>query len=404
MDNKEKKTREAVFNLEFVEKVKASQNEPSDPHIFDITVQSPDRDKEVILVDGLDIGNYTDIPVVLADHTLSIQAIIGRSKWIRKYGDRLRAKVIYAPTQLGQEVKALVEGGFIRGASIRFIPYEWTEEPDKIKAFGFDPDKVVRVYTKSELLEWSLVAVPSNPKAMTTADIGRAETKTIDEDEKVEQTGDEKPEQSSGSEEADSEINKAVVKSVTPFLDLEIVDQKWDATKSIKQLRKWASSDGSGNPDTIDWNKYRKGFFWRDDENKDKFTAYKLPYCYVQDGKLVAVKRGLFAVMGALMGARGGVDIPEADRKKVYNVLVKYYKKMDVEPPEYKVVKFFYEAFVSILDPDVLGAVNSTGDTQRAEEKETKAVDKGVYVVALLKAMAEMLNKEKQEVKNGSKS
>jgi len=298
------------------------------------------------------------------------------------------------PTQLGQEAKTLVEGGFIRGASIRFIPFEWVEDPEKIKELGFEPSKVLRVYTKAELLEWSLVAVPANPLAMTTANIGKAETKDISEQvEEVDKTDDEKVDRGKEVPE-DTEV-----KSVTPFLDLKIVDEKWDKNKSVKQLRKRASSDGSGNPDTIDWNKYRKGFFWRDDANKENLTAYKLPYCYVQNGELVAVKRGLFAVMAALMGARGGVDIPEADRKKIYNVLVKYYRKMDIEPPKYKVVKFFYEAFASMLEPDVLGA-NSTGDTQEKQE-EAKQEKKVVDAVAFIKAMVEVLKKERQEVKNG---
>jgi hypothetical protein len=40
--------------------------------------------------------------------------------------------------------------------------------------------------------------------------------------------------------------------------------------------------------------------------------------------------------MAALLGARGGVDIPEADREKVYRAIAKYYRKADKEPPEFR--------------------------------------------------------------------
>ena len=40
--------------------------------------------------------------------------------------------------------------------------------------------------------------------------------------------------------------------------------------------------------------------------------------------------------MAALLGARGGVDIPEDERRAVYNHIVRYYEKFDKEPPEFR--------------------------------------------------------------------
>lgn len=110
----------------------------------------------------------------------------------------------------------------------------------------------------------------------------------------------------------------------------------WDADAAEKRLRKWASSDGSGDKDKIDWGKYAEGFAWYDDSDPENFGSYKLPHHDVRDGKFVVVWRGVAAAMAALMGARGGVRIPESDRKKVYNHLAKHYREFGKEPPEYK--------------------------------------------------------------------
>ena len=46
------------------------------------------------------------------------------------------------------------------------------------------------------------------------------------------------------------------------------------------------------------------------------------------------------AAMNALVsGARGGVDIPEKDRRAVYDHLAKHYADFGKEPPDYKLIE-----------------------------------------------------------------
>ncbi len=64
--------------------------------------------------------------------------------------------------------------------------------------------------------------------------------------------------------------------------------------------------------------------------------AYKLPHHELIDGELRVVWRGVVAAMTVVNGARGGVDIPDSDRRKVYDHLAAHYREFDEEPPDYK--------------------------------------------------------------------
>ena len=109
----------------------------------------------------------------------------------------------------------------------------------------------------------------------------------------------------------------------------------WDGDAARDRLAKWASSDGSGDKDKIDWGKYAQGFAWVDPENKDNFSGYKLPHHDVKDGKLISVWGGVRAAMSALLGGRGGTSIPQADRRAVYNHLKKEYGLHDKDAPDF---------------------------------------------------------------------
>jgi len=73
---------------------------------------------------------------------------------------------------------------------------------------------------------------------------------------------------------------------------------------------------------------------WYNSANPDIKASYKLPHHRVSDKK--AVWRAVYAAMAALLGARGGVKLPDTDKQGVYNHLAKHYKQFDKEAPELK--------------------------------------------------------------------
>ena len=108
-------------------------------------------------------------------------------------------------------------------------------------------------------------------------------------------------------------------KGVIPFKETPKApeDEEWDAAKEVRQA---------------EVEDLKVICAWFDSENPNIKASYKLPH-HRAKGHAV-VWRGVAAAMKALLGARGGVAIPEKDKKGVYNHLAKHYKQFDKEPPE----------------------------------------------------------------------
>jgi hypothetical protein len=86
----------------------------------------------------------------------------------------------------------------------------------------------------------------------------------------------------------------------------------------------------------MDWDRYASVHAYYDPENREVKYGYKLPFAKVIDGRIHVVWRGVAAVMGILLGARGGVDISDEDRRRAYDLMVRYYEKFGKEAPEFR--------------------------------------------------------------------
>jgi ATP-dependent protease ClpP protease subunit len=110
-------------------------------------------------------------------------------------------------------------------------------------------------------------------------------------------------------------------------------DTSWDGAAAVGRMRKWASSDGSGSKDKIDWTKYRNGFAWYDEKNVEDFGSYKLPHHDVSNGGLVTSRQGTIAAGDAVSGSRGGTSIPESELGGVRSHLQKHYAQFGLKAP-----------------------------------------------------------------------
>lgn len=109
--------------------------------------------------------------------------------------------------------------------------------------------------------------------------------------------------------------------------------------------REW-QWDGTDKLDTMietgGWDLVANAHAWHDPREDPEHDppqekgVYKLPHHELIDGRLHVVWRGVVAAMTVVNGARGGVDIPDSDRRKVYEHLAEHYREFDEEPPELK--------------------------------------------------------------------
>ena len=122
-------------------------------------------------------------------------------------------------------------------------------------------------------------------------------------------------------------------RNVVPYKAYSMIDEKWDGAAARAETKAWASSG-----DEINMAKYRAAFTYYEGDEEETLGAYKLPHHNIREGKMVTNLRGVQAAMSALLGGRGGVDMPDDERRGVYNHLAKHYREFDKEPPEFRVV------------------------------------------------------------------
>jgi|GEM_PF-4288203 len=125
------------------------------------STEHPDRDGEVLRLDGWDLKQFKKNPVVLPSH-MYWEPAIGKAK-VRIEDNKLIFKILFPPSgvnPVADVYKGLYKGGFMNASSVGFLPldYKWGEGPK-------DPK---RTFLKQELLEISLVSIPANPNALVT--------------------------------------------------------------------------------------------------------------------------------------------------------------------------------------------------------------------------------------------
>lgn len=120
----------------------------------------------------------------------------------------------------------------------------------------------------------------------------------------------------------------------------------WDKDAAVRRLRSWAGVNEDDSNDSTDgaWSKYSQGFA-RVMGNGDTFGSFSLPHHDIQDGRLVAVRPALSAAIAAVNGARGGVRFEsEGERKAVYQHLAKHFDDIeDVDAPPLKELEMIDE-------------------------------------------------------------
>ena len=145
---------------------------PEDEMVFVISTDEVDRHGDIVSADGWRLEAYRRNPVVLWAHDYRLP-VVGRAVEIwtdtkastdgpAGMAGRLLARVRFADTSFAQQVAGLYRGGYQRGVSVGFRPLRYEERRDSRTGAFLG----VR-YLEQELLEVSLVPVPSNREALS---------------------------------------------------------------------------------------------------------------------------------------------------------------------------------------------------------------------------------------------
>lgn len=258
-----------------------------------------DRDREVIepAFWPAAIPGYLQNGIITWQHDFETPIGVALTAEARSHGVFLHARISQA-TEKSRNAWALIADKVVKTFSVGFAG-----SYDKDHGF-YSKDEDAWHWTSGEWWETGVVTIPSNREAIF---------------DRVKAGG--------------GTIGSYHGEGATSFGDLPLADAgvAWNGPGAAKRVMEWA-----GGSDDLNWSKYRKAFAWYDANAMQKRESYKLPFADVIDDQLVAVWRGVAAAMGALLGARQEVDIPEEDRKAAYNHMARYYEKFGKKTPEFK--------------------------------------------------------------------
>jgi len=318
-----------------------------------ISTKTPDRSRDVVMPYGMKTDNYMRNPVVAFGHDYRGLAI-ARTKSLAVADDRIVAEVEFPEEGIypfADQVYRLYQKGFMNAWSIGFIPMK-----------ALDLETGGRQFDEWELLEFSAVLVPDNPEALTML----------------------RSSKSFKAEEMKDFTDVLESKAVIPYKDLGTAGEN-------------AEWDGSAEVSAATVEDLKLMSTWYDAENPDVKSSYKLPHHKASGGN-PAVLRGVYAAMGAVLGARGGVEIPDSDKRGVYNHLARHYAQYDVEPPEFKKYELLeindlFKEFEKEIDALILSQKDVTSDPAGDEDTDPEKKEGRVLSAKTRKQIGEALAK-----------
>lgn len=159
----------------------------------------------------------------------------------------------------------------------------------------------------------------------------------------------------------------------------------------VEDTRSWGftAADGNkileaygGEESDAAWEAYKNAHAWFDSAADTEHSpprqrgAYKLPHHKLDaDGKMKTWPGGVIAAMAVVHGGRGGANIPDTELESVYNHLVKHYKDIGLDAPEFK-------GSARILTQEDTMEVSETAKTRIAELKKAGCTIEDEGVVA----------------------
>lgn len=126
-----------------------------------ISTESSDRMGDTVMQQGGDWAHFLNNPIVPLYHDYSAEPVGTASKLLLESG-RTMGLTKFNDTELGRKYFGMYQRREMRAWSIGFYPKTWEVKPKTVKG---EPDTFK--FTEWEGLEYSAVAIPANPEALT---------------------------------------------------------------------------------------------------------------------------------------------------------------------------------------------------------------------------------------------
>ena len=280
-----------------------------------LSAESDDRLGDTIRQAGWELGNFRRHPVLLAGHDYrNIRAQIGEWESItlkgsQRAGDKRLEGIGRYYIGLGNELADWaweIVKQHRAAFSVGFMPLEWRRRERPEDEEGDDdtythPLWSTYEFLKQELLEVSHVNVPAHPAALQNM--------------------------------LRQSFDGRSAAAIRELLELEPAHRGAIPYKQTPKDPEGASWNGPKEVAAAEVSDLRVMCTWLDPEQSDVKAGYKLPH-HRAGGAHNVVWRGVAAAMSRLM--QGATQIPDGDRKAVYNHLAKHYANFDKEPPAFK--------------------------------------------------------------------
>jgi hypothetical protein len=290
---------------------------------------------------------------------------------------------------------AYVTDRTMRAVSVGFLPEAFYVPTSKDERVSLDLGEYGYLFTQQELLENSAVSVPGNANALMDC-LDMTNRRGLRE-------------LSASLREFVPEFSRQVAEVAAPtktfvfieqrgatkYLDMPLAkdrNEAWSSSEAEGRVRKWASSDSSGDKATIDWAKYAQAFFWVDAAAKEQHGGYKLPFADVVDGKLTAIWKGVTSAAAAMQGSRGGVDIPDVDVAPVKTHIAKYYAKAAKQYGDDTISAPWSKGFAADLERGIKAGLQKLGAHKwRALDGDSGQISLEETIAAVRAALRRML-------------
>lgn len=374
-----------IYGLDFDISVKEVKETGDGRRIFSMIGSTPsvDRDGDTISPKGWVTKYYKKNSVVQWAHDHKIPAIARVNKFSVNDAALMFDELEFPKKGVhpfADMIASLMEDGFIKAGSVGFMPIKSEKREMTDKEKDNEPDYFCQPvkFIKQELLEYSVCNVGSNRDALVTH-LGQKGFKTTG---KVKIEGHEF--------EMKQLIDALFVEENDAQGDVSIDDDEETVITLAKEKRVIPFKHYALDPEDAVWSgpteraaaeisDLKVISTWVDPEKDDVKGGYKLPHHRASNHN--TVWNGVRAAMAALLGARGGIDIPDNDRSGVYNHLKSHYLEFDKEVPELKEYTGaeLKELFPSLHESGMFKYEDyeiDWGDEKEDDEKKDKPVSK----------------------------